>query len=111
MNKEPNQTHKPLIYLTPDVLMYVAEKGSGILIYRDFSNGVNAKTTNSNPDDQKYNTINQDGISIFWDTTIQFGNDNQIIIELRKGLFFTSLIVKIEPVTRGAGFMGTRGCR
>lgn len=111
MEKYEKRKSLPLIFVTPEVLMHVTEKESGIVIRGDDSGQMSAKIAKENPDIEKYSDINQDGIMIFWDTSIEPDNSKQIVLELQRGIFTTKLKAKIINRPKGAGFMGTRGCR
>lgn len=111
MEKLEKRESLPLIFITPEVLMHVSEKESGILIRGDFSDQISAKIAKANPDAGKYSELNQDGIVIFWDKSIEPDNSKQVVLELQRGIFTTKLKAKITSRPKGAGFMGTRGCR
>ena len=97
----------PVIYIEPGALLFITEKNVPVQIRLKSDGQLDVLTAKPSGTDA-FNTVEQDGITVYIEKNIGLASDRQIVVSLKKGLLGRSLDARVTPLTTGPGFMGTR---
>lgn len=98
----------PVVYVTPDALLYLMDKEMSLILTSAGESRVNAVAGKVPGKSGEFAFTNQDGIRIYYPANPGTAFDRQVVVDVKKKIFSTSLYATVRDLPTGGGFMGSR---